>query len=66
MNLRIIPKNHAADSLIGSRLKIDFRADWNHESNPKALRLNINNGKECGRSERANFSLSDRVMGKIR
>ena len=27
MNLRIKMKNHAADSKIGSPLKIDFRAD---------------------------------------
>ena len=39
MNLRIITKNHAADSKIGSPLKIDFRADWTHESNPTAWEL---------------------------
>ena len=32
-------KNHAADSKIGSPLKIDFRADWTHESNPTAREL---------------------------
>ena len=39
MNLRIITKNHAADSKIGSPLKIDFRADWTHESIPTAWDL---------------------------
>ena len=39
MNLRIITKNHAADLKIGSRLKIDFRADWTHESIPTAWEL---------------------------
>ena len=42
MNLRIITKNHAADSKIGSLLKIDFRADWTHESNPTAWELSVN------------------------
>ena len=41
MNLRIITKNHAADSKIGSPLKIDFRADWTHESIPTAWELTI-------------------------
>ena len=36
MNLRIITKNHAADSNIGSSLKVDFRTDWTHESIPTA------------------------------
>ena len=36
MNLRIKTKNHAADSKIGSLLKIDCGADWTHESNPTA------------------------------
>ena len=39
MNLRIITKNIAADSKIGSPHKIDFRADWTHESNPTAWEL---------------------------
>ena len=39
MNLRIITKNLAADSKIGFPLKIDFRADWTHESNPTAWEL---------------------------
>ena len=39
MNLRIITKNHAADSKIASPLKIDFRADWTHESIPTAWEL---------------------------
>ena len=39
MNLRIITKNHAADSKIGSPLKIDFRADWTQESIPIAWEL---------------------------
>ena len=42
MNLRIIMKNHAADSKIGSPLKIDLRADWTHESNPTAWELMLN------------------------
>ena len=36
MNLRIITKNLAADSKKESSLKIDFRADWTHESIPTA------------------------------
>ena len=39
MNLRIITKNHAADLKIGSPLKIDFRAEWTHESMPTAWEL---------------------------
>ena len=39
MNLRIKTKNHAADSKIGSPLKIDFRADSTHESIPTAWEL---------------------------
>ena len=39
MNLRIITKNHAADSKIGYPLKIDFRVGWTHESNPTAWEL---------------------------
>ena len=39
MNLRIIMKNHAADSKIGSPHKIDFRADETLESNPTAWEL---------------------------
>ena len=39
MNLRIITKNRADDSKIGFTLKIDFRADWTHESNPTAWEL---------------------------
>ena len=42
MNLRIITKNHAADSKIGLPLKIDFRADWTHESTPTAWELKLN------------------------
>ena len=41
MNLRIITKNHAAYSQVGSPLKIDFRADWTHESIPIAWELKI-------------------------
>ena len=44
MNLRIKTKNHAADSKIGSPFKIDFRADWTHESSDS---LGVN--KEMGR-----------------
>ena len=40
MNLRIITKNHAPDSKIGSTLIIDFKADWTHEFNPTAWELN--------------------------
>ena len=36
MNLGIITKNHADDSKIGSPLKIDFKAEWTHESMPTA------------------------------
>ena len=36
MNLSTIMKNSAADSKIGSPLKIDFRAEWTHESMPTA------------------------------
>ena len=36
MNLRIITKNLAADSKIGSPFKIDFKAEWTHESMPTA------------------------------
>ena len=39
MNFRIITKNHAADSKIGSSQKIDFRADGTHESHPIAWEL---------------------------
>ena len=39
MNLRILAKNYAADSKIGSPLKIDFRAEWTHESIPTAWEL---------------------------
>ena len=39
MNFRIITKNHAADSKIGSPPKIDFRADETHESHPTAWEL---------------------------
>ena len=42
MNLRIITKNHAAELKIGSPLKIDFRADWTHESIPTAWELRSN------------------------
>ena len=41
MNLRIVTKNYAADSKIRSPLKIDFRADWTHESIPTAWDLDI-------------------------
>ena len=41
MNLRIITKNHADDSKIGSLLKIDFKAEWTHESMPTAWELEI-------------------------
>ena len=41
MNFRIITKNHAADSKIGSSLEIDLRADWTHESNLTAWELTL-------------------------
>ena len=44
MNLRIITKNHADDSKIGSSLKIDFKAKWTHESMPTAWVLSVNYG----------------------
>ena len=39
MNLRIIRKNHAADSKIGYPLIIDFRAEWTQESIATAWEL---------------------------
>ena len=39
MSLRLKTKNQAAVSKIESPLKIDFRADWTHESNPTAWEL---------------------------
>ena len=36
MNFRIITKNPAAESKVGSPLKIDFRADETHEFSPTA------------------------------
>ena len=39
INFRIITKNHAADSKIGSSQKIDFRADGTHASHPTAWEL---------------------------
>ena len=42
MNLRVKTKNHAADSKIGSPNKINFRADWTHQSNPTAWKLRTN------------------------
>ena len=43
MNFRIITKNRAADSKIGSPEKIDFRAVATHESHPTAWELRIIN-----------------------
>ena len=40
MNLRIIMKNHAANSKIRSSQNIDLRADGTHESQPTAWELN--------------------------
>ena len=45
MNLRIITKNHEALSKIGFSLKIDFRADWTHESHPTAWELITNDNE---------------------
>ena len=56
MNLRIITKNHAADSKIGSVLKIDFRADWTHESNPTALELTNESFRKSKRNTINDFS----------
>ena len=39
LNFRIITKNHAADSKIGSPYKFDFRADGTHKSHPIAWEL---------------------------
>ena len=39
MNLGVITKNRAADSKLGSPLKIDFRADGTHKSHPTAWEL---------------------------
>ena len=41
INFRIITKNHAADSKIGSIRKIDFWADGTHESHPTAWELTL-------------------------
>ena len=41
INFRIIKKNHAADSKIGSSPKIDFRADRTQEFHPTAWELNF-------------------------
>ena len=41
MNFRIITKNHAADSKIGSPQKIDSKAVMTKESNPTAWELNL-------------------------
>ena len=41
INFRIITKNNAADSKIGSPLQIDLRADWTHESIPTAWELKL-------------------------
>ena len=43
MTLRILMKNHAADSKIGFPLGIEFRAYWTHESNPTAWDLKSKN-----------------------
>ena len=40
MNLRVITKNLGADLKIGCPLKIEFRADLTHESNPTTCELN--------------------------
>ena len=42
MNSRIITKNHADYSKIGSLLKIDFKAECTHESMPTAWELKNN------------------------
>ena len=39
MNFKTRMKNNTSDSKIGSPLKIDFRADWTHESIPTAWEL---------------------------
>ena len=52
MYFRIIMKNHAADSKIGSPYKIDFRADETHESHPTAWLLIIS---KCFEEHENNF-----------
>ena len=42
LNFRIITRNHAADSKIGSPKKIDVRADGTHESHPTVWELSVN------------------------
>ena len=42
MNFRMITKNHAANSKIGSPKKIDFRTDGTQESQPTAWELSFN------------------------
>ena len=41
INLRIITKNHAADSKEGSLFKNDFSADWAYEFIPTAWELKM-------------------------
>ena len=57
MNLSIITKNHAADSKIGFSLKIDFRADWTHESIPTAWELKFTN-YNCSVAKRVRYNQS--------
>ena len=59
MNLRIITKNHAADSKIGSPLKIDFRADWSHESNPTAWELSYKKVRFVSESSHCDREICD-------
>ena len=39
MNFKIITKNHAGDSKIGSPKKMEFRAVETHDSHPTAWKL---------------------------
>ena len=57
MNLRIITQNQPADSKIGFPLKIDFRADWTHESNSTAWELNTE--QICLLRSKRSISFSD-------
>ena len=43
MDSRIITKNYADDSKIGSPVKIDFRTNWTHEFHPTAWELRSKN-----------------------
>ena len=53
MNFRIITKNHEADWKIGSRQKIDLRADWTHDSLGVIAWICMNQPRKTQANERA-------------